>query len=81
MCLELIREGDPVAKKEHRCIWCGETILKGEKHHQQVGRFDGELQDGRYHNECWVDAGRSFREGDCEFTLWAAPRPPKREAV
>jgi len=73
MCLELIREGDPVAKKDHRCIWCGETILKGEKHHQQVGRFDGEIQDGRFHRECWTVASESFKD-ECEFTLWGHER-------
>jgi hypothetical protein len=43
----------PVAKKDHRCIWCGESIPTGEKHHKQFGRFDGEIQTNRYHDECY----------------------------
>lgn len=77
MCLQLIREGDPVGRKDHPCIWCGEVIPKGEKHHQQVGFYDGGIQDGRYHNECFADAKVRFREGDCDFSIGQAPRPER----
>ena len=77
MCLEIFRDSDPVGRKDYPCIWCGEVIPKGEKHHQQVGRYDGEIQDGRYHNECWADALERFRAGDCDFTPGTAPRPTK----
>ena len=77
MCMDIIREGDPVARKARPCIWCGEMILVGEKHHQQVGNVDGDLQDNRYHNECWADAEKAFENGDCDFSIGSAPRPAR----
>lgn len=77
MCMDVIREGNPVARKARRCVWCWEMILAGEKHRQQVGNVYGELQDNRYHEECWEDAAESFRRGDCDFVPGQAPRPTR----
>lgn len=41
-----------VARKEHRCEYCGEKILKGEKHIKFSGVFEGEFQNWRMHDEC-----------------------------
>ena len=46
----------PTARKAHRCIWCGETILVGEKHAHYTGKWEGEFQDWRMHSECNADA-------------------------
>ena len=42
----------PVARKQHRCEWCGEAIEKGEKHAKYVGMFEGDFQSWRMHQEC-----------------------------
>ncbi len=42
----------PKAKKDHRCEWCGETILKGEKHAKFSGVWESEFQNWRMHIEC-----------------------------
>lgn len=78
MCMEVVRDEWPKARKEHVCIWCEEKILVGEKHHRQAGRVYGEFQDNRYHAECWTDASRSFREGDCDFVPGQGTRPRVR---
>lgn len=68
MCMEVVRESDPTARREYRCIWCGEKIPKGEKHHQQVGTVYGDFQDNRYHAECWGAAVDDWNSGgDCDF--------------
>lgn len=67
MCMTVVREANPKARKEHSCIWCGEKILVGEKHRQQAGVVSGDFQDNRYHEECWTPALESFRKGDCDF--------------
>jgi hypothetical protein len=46
----------PVARKDHRCVWCGESIQKGNKHAHFSGKWDGEFQDWRMHRECYEDA-------------------------
>jgi hypothetical protein len=73
--MDVIREGDPVGRRDHQCVWCGEKIPAGEKHHQQVGRVYEELQDNRYHEECFEVASVGFAEGDCDFSMYSAPRP------
>jgi len=42
----------PIARKEHRCEWCGEPIPKGEKHIHGSGVWEGDWQNWRMHNEC-----------------------------
>jgi len=49
---QLLSESNPVARKVYRCIWCGEDIIKGEKHYAYSGRYDGEFQSARTHLEC-----------------------------
>jgi hypothetical protein len=48
-----LSESEPVARKPHRCIWCGEEITKGVKHFHYTGKFDGDFQSNRLHLECW----------------------------
>jgi len=48
-----IKHTQPKARKEYNCIWCGEKILVGEKHHSRAYTFDGEFQWDRLHNECY----------------------------
>lgn len=43
----------PIARKEYRCIWCSEPILKGEKHVIISGIGDGDFQSNRFHAECY----------------------------
>ena len=49
---EHLRSSTPRAAKVHKCSWCGEDIVIGEKHHYVVGLFEGEIQNQRLHNEC-----------------------------
>jgi hypothetical protein len=68
MSYELIAETRPKARKAYRCIWCVEPIGKGEVHVHEVSKFDGELQDHRWHPECQDAARTHFREtGEDEF--------------
>ena len=73
----LIRESFPVARKAHRCIWCGESIPVGLKHRYEVSMF-GELQRHRWHLECDKDAAKYFAEDGPEFCPYDNPRPTER---
>lgn len=56
--------GDRKARKEHRCIWCGEPISSGEHYHFQVGIFDGDFQNNKFHQECAKASSEFFQEED-----------------
>ena len=42
----------PTAKKEHKCMYCGETINVGEKYERQTNLYDGQIYDWVCHIEC-----------------------------
>ena len=72
---QLIRESFPVARKAHRCIWCGESIPIGEKHRYEVSTFGG-MQNHRWHMECDEAAADYFNSGDGpEFLAHENERP------
>lgn len=73
---ELIKEKFVVARKEHRCIWCGERILVGEHHRHEISKYDG-LQDFRWHMECHAAAIEYFSGGEEEFSAYENDRPAK----
>lgn len=72
----LLSETFPVARKQHRCIWCGELILPGEKYRHERSVYDGQMQDHKWHPECAEDQQRDGREtGEWEFIPHSAERP------
>lgn len=81
MSYQLLSETEPVARKEYRCIWCPELILKGEKHVHESSKYDGDFQDHRWHLECKKAADGFFRKcGDGEFMPHACKRGTNEEA-
>lgn len=70
----------PVARKEYKCIYCGEKILKGEKHCKATGAWEGDLQDWRMHNECNEAHEKENRQGcgDGGIDAYASRRPKRR---
>jgi len=65
----------PVARKEYRCVWCPEKILKGEKHIHESSKYDGRFQDHRWHPECKEASEVFFRTyGEDEFQMHACKR-------
>ena len=53
----------PVARKVHRCEWCGEAIPEGEQHSKSVGEWEGEFQSWRMHSECLSQNENAIAEG------------------
>lgn len=50
--MEILKELMPVARKEHKCMFCHGTITKGQKYLRQTNVFDGEIGDWICHQEC-----------------------------
>lgn len=77
MTYTLLVETFPVARKDHKCIWCGQIIIKGEKHRHEKSVYDG-IQDHRWHLECNKAANDYFRkEHEEEFAPYENKRPAK----
>lgn len=67
MIYELISESTPKARKEHKCIWCGETIHEGEHYHREVCTFEGDFHNNPWHLECDDAASQWMALGDNGF--------------
>ena len=61
-----LSESTPVARTQHRCIWCGQFILVGEKYTKSIGIFDGDFQSNVFHMECvkacWEDLSENHED-------------------
>lgn len=47
----------PIARKEHKCMYCCGTISVGEKYERQTNKYDGQIYDWVCHLECQEVAG------------------------
>ena len=76
MNYHLFSEKFPIAKKSHKCIWCGEQIKQGQKYVREHSVYDGGFQNHPWHLECRIDANDFWREnpGD-EFLPYDNERP------
>jgi len=70
----------PRARKPHKCIWCGEQIEVGEKHHKIVGKYFGEFQNHRFHDECLDESHEHCDENDGEFFPYENERPERKKS-
>jgi len=43
---------EPIARKVHRCSWCGEIIPVKTRYSRWVGIFEGDFQSNKMHLEC-----------------------------
>jgi hypothetical protein len=82
MSYTLLSESHPVARKAHKCIWCGQPIAIGEKHRHERSIYEGQFQDQRWHPEC----DETFKAEIChdgghelEFVPYGNERPALSE--
>lgn len=72
----LVRETRPIARKEHQCIWCGQQIVKGSRYVAEYSKFDGEMQNHHWHEECLEDCKlENYDECIWEFYPYEHVRP------
>ena len=64
------------AAKQHRCIWCGQPISKGDAYQEERSVYEGGHQLHRWHPECRQAAQDGLADGDDpEFIPHSAERP------
>jgi hypothetical protein len=73
---DLLSTTKPIARKEHRCIWCGQKIVKGERYLAERSVFDGEMQNHHWHFECnEACLDENAGESEWEFEPYGNQRP------
>lgn len=50
--METLKETNPIARKEHKCMYCNGIINKGQRYNRQTIAFDGSVYDWICHEEC-----------------------------
>lgn len=50
--IETLNTSTPIARKEHRCDYCGGIIHKGERYERQTNKYDGQLYTWKCHTHC-----------------------------
>ena len=50
--LEILKETNPVAKKDHVCQFCGGVIKEGERYNRTTISYDGDVYDWKSHLHC-----------------------------
>ena len=71
-----------VAQKQHRCIWCGESIEPGAKYLDERSVYEGQIQRHRWHPECMPVCQQALREsGDSDFDAYQNERPSQHQPV
>lgn len=78
MSYTLLSEVRPKARKEHRCIWCSQSIPVGETYVRETSVYDGEMQDHKWHEECLSACLEYLKDGLHEdFMPYVNERPEK----
>jgi hypothetical protein len=51
--MTILTDENRIARKPHRCEWCGERIEPGQQYRYYSGVFYGNFQSTHMHNECY----------------------------
>lgn len=64
------------ARKQHKCIWCGEAIPEGSSYIKERSIFNDEPQSHHFHAECLGALQDAVSEsGEAEFEPYVNERP------
>ena len=56
--MKVLRLIKPIANKEHKCMFCGGIINKGEQYERQTNISDGSIYDWVSHRHCSILASK-----------------------
>ena len=62
MSFQSLSRTKPKARKNYGCIWCGESILRGDVHIKEASTYYGDFQSMRFHPECADAADRYWSQ-------------------
>ena len=64
---EFINDTLRIARKEHRCTFCGDVIKKGERYRFMTYVDGGKLYTDKYHENCAFAISQNCDYGDDEY--------------
>lgn len=74
--METLREVHPTARKEHRCMTCGESITPGTEYLRQTNVDAGDLWDYVSHRHCFDLLWGNMRDTYGHIDSWDAAIDP-----
>lgn len=78
MSWTFLRQIEIVAKKEHKCLLCGESIIPKEIYRQRIGASDGKIITMKMHRECEIATQKWDNEDWETFDVFSFDRPCQR---
>lgn len=63
--VQVLKTSHPIARKEHRCMFCGEKITIGQKYDRSTCLYEG-IYDWVAHEECVEVAHKLDMYDDCD---------------
>lgn len=72
---EVLQEKSPIARKEHRCDYCGGTIHAGERYVNQTLVYDGTVYPWKSHEHCYsltsyIEYDPDYGISEDDFQSW-----------
>lgn len=72
---EVLQEKSPIARKEHRCDYCGGTIHAGERYKNQTLVYDGTVYPWKSHEQCYsltsyIEYDPDYGISEDDFQSW-----------
>ncbi|BCH56029.1 hypothetical protein RvVAR031_36390 [Agrobacterium vitis] len=52
--------------KQHQCVWCCHSIIRGSYYVREISTYDGHFQNFAWHESCRKDADQYFEDGNHE---------------
>lgn len=67
--VQVLKSIKPIARKKHKCMFCGGVISIGQKYDRQTCIYDGSVYDCITHEECIKIASKLDMYDDCDEGL------------
>ncbi len=76
---DILTDKEVVARKAHKCIWCGEQIDWGTTYRRLTGKFNGDFSSNAWHLECSVAGNEIIDEIEAGFDAYTYQRGSTEE--
>ena len=72
---DFIKESTHIARKEHRCLFCGDIIKKGDRYTAWTFADGGIVTTDKYHPNCAYAIQQNCEYGDEDYSTYGVMEP------